>query len=256
MTAGFGFPHQSFGIILTAVLRPPVTHDLFNAIKERDVFMRMFMVNARSMICLSLLLLLYPSSSIAQSESSTGWTRVDSVVATISGAPILETDVLMAVDFGLLESSQPGDGFDELLEAYLNRMLILREVEEVGGFRLTAGQAEGAYQGYLLRYESREDYEAKLQVWGVDEEDVQTRLSQALLVSLYTESHIQFFVNVLPSDIEKAYEEDRERWGGTTIYEVWETIRSELLQSTYRMERDRWLSTLRERYGLIVMTSE
>ncbi len=218
--------------------------------------MRMFMAIARRMICLSMLLLLYPFSSIAQNEASTGWTRVDSIVAVISGAPILESDILMAVDFGLLESSQPGDGFDELLEAYLNRMLILREVEEVGGFRLTAGQAEGAYQGYLLRYESREDYEAKLQVWGVDEEVVQNKLSQALLVSLYTESHIQFFVNVLPSDIEKAYEEDRERWGGTTIYEVWETIRSELLQSTYRRERDRWLSTLRERYDLIVMTTE
>ena len=121
---------------------------------------------------------------------------------------------------------------------------------------MTAGQAEGAYQGYLLRYESIGDYETKLEMWGIGEEDVHARLSRALLVSLYTESRIQFFVNVLPSDIEKAYEEDRERWGEATIYEVWESIRSELLQSTYRKERDRWLSTLRERYDLNVMTSK
>jgi hypothetical protein len=208
------------------------------------------------MIYIIPLLLLYPFSSMAQSRDPVGWTRVDSIVATISGAPILETDILMAVDFGLLESSQLEDGFDELLEAYLNRMLILKEVEEVGGFRLTAGQAEGAYRGYLLRYENIEDYEAKLQVWGIGEEEILEKLSQALLVSLYTESHIQFFVNVLPSDIEKAYEEDSERWGGATIYEAWETIRSELLQSTYRKERDRWLSTLKDRYDLTVMTSE
>jgi len=218
--------------------------------------MRVSMAIGRGIIYFFLLLLLYPFPSVAQSRDPVEWKRVDSIVATISGTPILETDVLMEVDFGLLESSHLGDGFDKLLEAYLNRMLILREVEEVGGFRLTEGQVEGAYQGYLLRYESKEDYQAKLQMWGIGEEEVQSRLSQALLVSLYTESHIQFFVNVLPSDIEKAYEEDRERWREATIYEVWETIRSELLQSTYRKERDRWLSTLRHRYDLIVMTSD
>ncbi len=210
------------------------------------------MAIGRRMIYIFPLLLLNPLISIAQSSESAGWTRVDSIVATISGAPILETDILMEMDLGLLESAHLGGGFNVLMEAYLNRMLILREVEEVGGFRLTAGQAEGAYQGYLLRYENIDDYEAKLRMWGIGEEDVLSRLSRALLVSLYTESRIQYFVNILPSDIEKAYEEDRERWGKATIYEVWETIRSELLQSTYRMERDRWLSTLRRRYDLTV----
>lgn len=204
------------------------------------------------MICLFMFLLLCTFSSIAQSSESAEWTRVDSIVATISGAPILETDILIEIDLGLLESSHLGDDFSVLMEAYLNRMLILREVEEVGGFRLSAGQAEGAYQGYLLRYESIDDYEAKLQIWGIDEEKVQSRLNRALLVSLYTESRIQYFVNILPSDIEKAYEEDRERWGDATIYEVWETIRSELLLSTYRKEKDRWLSTLRRRYDLTI----
>ena len=204
------------------------------------------------MIYLLPLLLLNPLFAVAQGPGPDGWTRVDSIVATISGAPILETDILMEMDLGLLESSHLGDDFGLLLEAYLNRLLILKEVEEMGGFRLTAGQAEGAYQGYLLRYESKEDYEGKLQMWGLDEEDVFGWLSRALLVSLYTESRIQFFVNVLPSDIEKAYEEDQDRWGGATIYEVWESVRSELMQSTYRKERDRWLATLRTRYDLNV----
>ena len=214
--------------------------------------MRVSMAMGRRMIYLFLLLLLNPFPSIAQGRESAGWTRVDSIVATIAGTPILETDILMEIDLGLLESSHLGDGFGELLEAYLNRLLILSELEEVGGFRLTAGQAEGAYQGYLLRYENIEDYEAKLEMWGIGEQEVHKRLSRALLVSLYTESRIQFFVNILPSDIEKAYADDTERWGETTIYEVWETIRSELLQSAYRKERDRWLDILRNRYDLVV----
>ena len=206
----------------------------------------------KKMIYLLPLLLLTPVLAFAQGTDSGEWTRVDSIVATINGAPILETDILMEMDLGLLESSHLGNDFGQLLEAYLNRLLILREVEEVGGFHLTSGQSEGAYQGYLLRYASKEDYEEKLQMWGIDEEDVLEMLSHALLVSLYTESRIQFFVNILPSDIEKAYEEDHDRWGDATIYEVWESVRSELLQSTYRKERDRWLSTLRTRYDLIV----
>lgn len=197
-------------------------------------------------------LLLISLSSVARGSELTGWIKVDSIVATISGEPVLETDILMEIDLGLLESTQLGSDFDKLLEAYLNRLLILREVEEVGGFRLTTGQVNGAYQGYLMRFQSVEDYEAKLEMWGIDEEDVLFRLKRALLASLYTESRIQYFINILPSDIEKAYEEDRERWGEDSIYEVWETIRSELLQSTYRIERDRWLDTLRKRYDLVV----
>jgi len=214
------------------------------------------MAARRLMICFFLLLVVYPSPVMARSGDSAGWIRVDSLVATIDGAPVLESDILMEMDLGLLGSSHLGAGSKELFGAYLNRLLILREVEEVGGFRLTAGQAKGAYQGYILRYESLDEYKTKLDSWGIDEEEVMGRLSKALLASLYTESRIQFFVNILPSDIEKTYEEDRERWGDTSIYEAWETIRSELLQSTYRMERDRWLRTLRERYDLTVYKSE
>jgi len=229
--------------------RSPVT-------KEPNVLTGLSPAARRLMISLFLLLVLDPSPVLAQGRDSSGWTRVDSIVATIDGTPVLESDILMEIDLGLLGSSHLGVDFNVLLGAYLNRLLILREVEEVGGFRLTAGQAKGAYQGYIIRYESMEDYGAKLSAWGIGEEEVLNRLSRALLASLYTEGRIQFFVNILPSDIEKAYEEDRDRWGDTSIYEAWETIRSELLQSTYRIERDRWLSTLRERYDLTVMTSE
>lgn len=215
---------------------------------------RFFRTVRRRTICISLILLLSASPSLVRGEGANGWIRADSIVATIDGTPILETDILMEIDLGLLGSAHIGDDFDGLLQAYLNRMLILREVEEVGGFRLTAGQAEGAYQGYILRYESREIYKTKLGVWGIGEQEVFIRLSRALLASLYTESRIQFFVSVLPSDIEKAYEEDRERWGEATIYEVWDTIRSELLQSTYIRERDRWLANLRDRYDLVVFS--
>ncbi len=213
--------------------------------------MRRFEAIGRGIVLISSLMMLNPSTTAAQDKDHEGWTRLDSVVATIDGEPILETDILMEVDFGLLESSQPDSRFSDYLEAYLNRMLILREVEEVGGFRLTAGQAEGAYQGYLLRYANLEDYESKLKLWDIGPDEIQQRLSRALLVSLYTESRIRFFVNILPSDIEKAYEEDRERWGNATIYEVWETIRSELLQATFKQEKDRWLKTLKDRYDLV-----
>lgn len=212
--------------------------------------MRSSAITVRRISILVLVLLLPSASARAQGGEGSGWTRADSIVATIDETPVLETDILMEIDLGLLESSYLGDDPGLLLQAYLNRMLILREVEEVGAFRLTEGQAEGAYRGYLLRYEDLDVYRSKLDMWGVDEEEVRKRLRRALLASLYTESRIQFFINVLPSDIEKAYEEERDRWGETSLYEAWETIRSELLQSTYRLERSRWLNTLKERYDL------
>lgn len=218
--------------------------------------MRSFKTVTWCLNLLTTLLLVLILSSAVHGRESASWTRVDSIVATISGVPVLETDILLEVDLGLLGSPELGADPGALLEAYLNRMLILREVEEIGAFRLTKGQAEGAYKGYLLRYENMEDYLAKLAAWGIDEEEVRRRLGRALLASLYTESRIQFFINILPSDIEKAYEEDRNRWGEMSLYEAWETIRSELLQANYRTERVRWLDSLKERYDLTLYTSK
>ena len=81
--------------------------------------MKVFMAIGRQMILLLPLLMLNPFHSLAQSGESSDWTRVDSIVATISGAPILETDILMENDLGLLQSSHLGGGFSALLEAYL-----------------------------------------------------------------------------------------------------------------------------------------
>lgn len=214
--------------------------------------MRMCATMERGVISFVLIVLLIPCPTIALGLDSGNWTRVDSIVATIDGSPVLETDILMEADLGLLESPRHDNDFNGLLEVYLNRLLILKEVEEVGGFRLTEGQAEGAYRGYLLRYKTREDYVSKLRSWGIDETQVREKLDRALLASLYTESHIQFYVNILPSDIEKAYTENPERWSGINIYEAWETIKSELRQTTYQKEKERWLNTLRERYDLVV----
>ena len=197
-----------------------------------------------------LVCLILPVPGRGESEP---WLLVDRIVATVDGEPVLETDIRLESDLGLLKVSGDEGWSSALQEAYLNRLLVLKEVEELGGFRLTEGQVEGAYEGYLERYADREAYEAKLLEWGIGEEEVFFRLGRALLATLYTESRIQFFVNILPSDIERAYYNDQERWGGTSLFDAWDTIKSELLQETYRQEKDRWLDTLKDRYNLIVL---
>jgi hypothetical protein len=91
-----------------------------------------------------------------------------------------------------------------------------------------------------------------LKTWGIDEKEVYRRLERALLVSLYTESRIRFFVKVVPSDIENAYAENPQRWGDVPIFEVWESIKFELTKESFEREMNRWLDSLRERYRLSV----
>jgi hypothetical protein len=189
------------------------------------------------------------------------WYLVDGVVATIDGVPVLRSDIHMAEDLGLLEANGGSDGapngsgvsFEDLRDVYLNRMLILREVEELGGYRLNSGEAEGAYSGYVGQYPDKVTFREKLHMWGIDEVEVFRRLKNALLTTLYTESRLQFLVNVLPSDIEGAYREDPERWGNRGLYESWEAIRGDLIRETFAIEKRRWLETLRERYELVLL---
>ena len=140
----------------------------------------------------------------------------------------------------------------EMLDSYLNRLLILNEIDDIGGFRLTDGQAENAYLGYVEGFDDRTIFESKLKTWGIDEKEVYRRLERALLASLYTESRIRFFVKVVPSDIENAYAENPQRWGDVPIFEVWESIKSELTKESFEREMNRWLDSLRERYRLSV----
>jgi hypothetical protein len=206
---------------------------------------------------LSTLLLIFVALAAADAADESRWELVDGVVATVDGAPVLRSDIHMEVDFGLLKAYGKANGgqagFDDLLDVYLNRLLIGREIDEVGGYRLVSGEAEGAYQGYLGQYPDKSFYLKKLHRWGVGEDEIFRRLKNALMTTLYTESRIQFLVNVLPADIEDAYMKDPERWGGRGLYESWEAIRADLVMETFAVEKQRWLDALKERYKLVLL---
>ncbi|UCF29860.1 MAG: hypothetical protein JSV26_07120 [bacterium] len=210
----------------------------------------------RLCIAAGALLLLLRSSvpSLAQDERDNG-AIIDQVVATLDDSPILLSDVLMEKELGLLETGRPAAGLEALLEPFLNRLMIHKEIEEVGSFRLSQGQFEGALTGFLASFGRREDFERRLDFWGIDEQEFRRRLNRALTVSLYTESRIQFFARVLPSDIERTYNEEPERWGGRLLHEVWDDIREILLEEAFTKERERWLATLRNRYHLEILVA-
>ena len=193
-----------------------------------------------------------PGSSLADNAVD-DWEVIDRVVAVLDGIPVLLSDVLMERELGLLEAPGAGNGLGKLLQPYLNRLMIANEVEEVGSFRLSPGQFKGAFSGFLAGFESRDDFERKLQHWGIDEGEFRRRLARALTVSLYTESRIQYFVRVLPSDVERAYAESPERWGERLIYEAWDDIRESLIEEAFVREMDKWLGTLRTRYHLEII---
>jgi len=181
---------------------------------------------------------------------------VDGIVATIDDSPVLSSDILLEEDFGLLETAGGSGGFRELLDSHLNRLLIMKELDDIGGFRLMDGQAERSFTGYLAGLGGRTAFEKKLKMWGVEEEDVFGWYKQVLLVSLYTESRMKFLVKVVPSDIEQAYAQDPGRWGNVGIFEAWETVKSDLVGESFEVEKERWLSSLKKRYHLMMSPQE
>lgn len=196
------------------------------------------------------------SGSAQSGDIKTEWTLVDGIVATVDGDPVLLSEVMMERDFELLKGSGQNGDLAGLLGLYINRLLILKELDDVGGFRLDQGQEEEAFGEYLRNLGGEDVFAGKLERWGVSGEEIAGRFRRALLVSLYAESRIRFLVKVLPSDIEKAYEEDPGKWGGRSVIEVWEEIRDELARESFTQEKERWLKSLRDRYQLEVFSRE
>lgn len=201
----------------------------------------------------ALLWLIVPAGS-ARPEAlpEQGWVLVDGIAAAIDGVPVLRSDIAMEADFGLLTGPDGAGAFSELLDLYLNRILILRELEDVGGFRLEDRQVEEAFEAYLRNLGGTEVFDRKLKGWSVGEEEIVGRFRQGLLASLYAEDRIRFLVKVLPSDVEKAYAENPEKWGNRSVFEAWESIREELVQESFSQEKERWIKSLRNRYSLEV----
>lgn len=201
------------------------------------------------LVCALVLFLWFQTAGASENN---GQTVVDGIVAIIKDVPVLRSDIQMEADFGLLQTPDPDGGFDDLLESYVNRLLILKELDDIGGFRLAEGQTESAYREYLDEYDDISVFMEKVRTWRISPAEVYKRFERALLASLYTESRIKFFVKVLPSDIEKAYEENPQRWGNADLFEAWEKIKAELVEESFRREKDRWLTSLRKRYGLVM----
>ena len=179
------------------------------------------------------------------------WTEVDRIVATINGNPVMVSDLMIEHDFGLLEHPQrEANSIDDLIEPFLNRLLILEEIGEVGGFSISKTQAEGAFRGYMMTFGGDSAFRSKTEEWGAEPVDIKRRLTRALTASLYTESRIRFFVNILPSDIEDAYRKDPDRWGEGSLFAVWNTIKETLQGEAFKRERNRWLASLKTRYNL------
>jgi len=205
------------------------------------------------------LAVLFGSASMAAAEtppSGQEWMLVDGVAAVVEEETVLMSDIALEEDFGLLKTPEEDGEFLNLLDLYINRLLILKEREDVGGFRLEEEQLKEAFAGYLESLGGQEVFDTKLEVWGVGAEEIVGRFRQALLASLYAESRIRFLVKVLPSDIERAYEEDPERWGNVGVFEAWDEIREDLVQKSFSQEKERWLKSLRERYRLQVFPRE
>jgi len=201
----------------------------------------------------SLILMMSVVNSATGEPADGSWQTIDRIIASIESEPVLLSDVIMEIDLSLLTLPNGTTDLKALLNLYLNRLLIIREVEEVGEFRLTNHQKEGSYRGYLTQYADNTAYIDKLESWGISEQEVKSRLNRALLASLYTESRIKFFIRVLPFDIEEAYEQYPERWGDKGLYEVWNQIKKELSEEAFERERDRWMGTLRTRYKVEIM---
>ncbi|MBN2721121.1 MAG: hypothetical protein JXR72_08470 [Proteobacteria bacterium] len=208
------------------------------------------------LLALAVLTVAAPSALAQSGAAETEWALVDGIAATVDGDPVFLSEVMMEKDFGLLKEAGQNGGLPGLLDPYINRLLILKELEDVGGFRLDQGQEEEAFGDYLRNLGGEDVFAEKREKWGVSGEEIAGRFRRALLASLYAESRIRFLVKVLPGDIEKAYGEDPEKWGGRTVIEVWEEIRDELVQESFAQEKERWLKSLRDRYQLEIFPLE
>lgn len=179
---------------------------------------------------------------------------VDRVLAIVEGRLIMLSDVVAAREFGLHATTEPDQSTAAVLEALIDRALILHEVDRYAPPDPDPAELDRQLQPIRARFSSIDEYEAALARTGLGERHLRERLRHDLRIRIYLDQRF----SVAPAsddELGRFYREHAEQFSRQGQLQPFEQVRSQIEQAVNDARRrtlvEQWTDDLRSRATLI-----
>jgi len=179
---------------------------------------------------------------------------VDRVLAIVEGRLIMLSDVVATRELGLLPTAESDGVTPAVLDALIDRALILREVDRYAPPDPDPDELDRQLQLIHARFSSVGEYEAVLEKTGLGERHVRERLRHDLRIRAYLDQRF----SVAPAseeDLERFYREHPEQFSAQGNLRPFEQVRTRLVQAVNDERRrtlvEQWVDDLRGRATIL-----
>jgi hypothetical protein len=195
--------------------------------------------------------------------SSAGGEVVERIAAVVNGEIVFLTDVERQLAFfhspdasrfsapspPRSESSPSSQDprLKEGLQELIDFRLLLAEARRFGAESPPESEVDKVYQTIQGSFSGKETFGETLQNFATTPEEFKEEIRNRLLVDRFIDQRIRFFIFITPEDIQRYYEENKEKFTGKSLESVRESIQKEILDERARIRLKDYVNRLRSR---------
>jgi len=182
---------------------------------------------------------------------------IDRIEAVVNGEVITKSEVDRAVRTESARRGLTGDANldllrQEVLEALIDRELILGDARRFNIVDVSEKEVDAALESVKAGYDTEEDFERALAEDDMTVEDLRTDLAEQLMTVKYVDRRISFFVRVTLDEQKRYYQQHPGLFAGRSFADVQGEIHDLLMEKRTGEKLDEYLKDLRTRSEIII----
>ena len=184
---------------------------------------------------------------------------IDRVEAVVNGKVITKSEVDRSVRIEAMRRGVSGSqgiaGIrSEVLDALINRILLLEEARKFNLVQVGAEEVDAAVDSIIKRYASREEFKRYLQREDMTEDELRAEIGEQILALKYVDRRVRYFIRVTLDDQKRYYEENLNKYEGRTFNDAQEEIYNVLVEKETGKKLEDYLNSLRGKANITVFS--
>lgn len=174
---------------------------------------------------------------------------VEQIAAVVNDEIIFLSDIKRHQAFFLLSKKTQSNTppLKEALEELINIRLLATESQRFGSTPPDDKEVDKAVEKIRKQFSSEAEFQESLKGYATTLEAFRQEVRERIEVERYVDERIRFFIFVTPDEIDRHYEENRDRYGEKNLEAVRKIIEKEIVEEQTQLRLKDYVNRLRSR---------